>query len=173
MTTYTLSGGCFWCLDGVFAQLRGIETIISGYTGGTAEDADYYRVAYGHTDHVETVQVIFDESVLPGNVLLDIFFTLHNPTTLNRQGADHGSQYASVMWYADDTQKAEFETARDRAQHVWDDPIVTRIEPLKTFYPGETDQQNFNENNPTSPYCQIVIDPKISKVRQSFKEYFK
>ena len=173
MTTYTLSGGCFWCLDGVFSKLRGVGTVVSGYTGGTVEDANYYRVAYGMTGHVETTQVEFDETILPADTLLDIFFTLHDPTSLNRQGADYGPQYASVMWYSDETQKADFKTARERAQNIWDDPIVTRIEPLGTFYPGESDQQNFNANNPTSSYCQIVIDPKISKVRKKFTKYMK
>lgn len=172
MATYTLSGGCFWCLDAVFHQLQGVTKLISGYSGGTAHTATYSDVATGTTNHVETVQVTFDEMVLPAEALLDIFFTLHDPTTLNHQGADIGPQYASVMWYVGGEQKLQFEVALERAQTVWSDPIVTRIEPLAHFYPAESVHQNYSEDNPTNPYCSIVIDPKIVKVRKKFQKYF-
>lgn len=171
MTTYTLAGGCFWCLDAVFRGLKGVKKSVSGYAGGSAEDADYYRVASGQTSHAESVQVTFDESALPPDVLLDIFFTLHNPTTLNRQGADVGPQYRSAMFYADDDQKQQFEAARDRAQAIWDDPIVTEISRLDEFFPAEAEHQDYYANNPANPYCAIVIDPKVSKVRKKFEEY--
>ncbi len=171
MTTFTLAGGCFWCLDAVFRELRGAEDSVVGYAGGSAEDADYYRVASGKTGHAESIQVTFDEEILPASALLDIFFTLHNPTTLNRQGADVGPQYRSAMFYADDEQRELFEQAVSRAEKIWDDPIVTEIVKLEAFYVAETDQQNYYANNPANPYCSIVIDPKIIKVRQSFKHY--
>lgn len=173
MTTFTLAGGCFWCLDAVFRRLKGIESSVCGYVGGNAEDAHYYAVATGTTGHVESVQVTFDESILPADDLLDMFFTLHDPTTLDRQGADVGSQYASVMWYDSDKQKAQFEAAIERAAHIWDDPIVTRIEPLEHFYEAEPEHQDYFNNNPGNGYCSIVIAPKIAKVRKKFTKYFK
>lgn len=171
MTTFTLAGGCFWCLDAVFRGLKGVQESVAGYSGGTAEDADYYRVASGQTGHAESVQVTFDESVLPTDALLDIFFTLHDPTTLNRQGADVGPQYRSAMFYADEEQKQLFEAARERAQTIWNDPIVTEITPLDQFYPAEAEHQDYYTNNPANPYCSIVIDPKVAKVRQKFTKY--
>lgn len=172
MTTYTLAGGCFWCLDAVFRELKGVSSSISGYAGGSAEDASYYTVATGETGHAESVQVTFDEAVLPANTLLDIFFTLHNPTTLNRQGADVGPQYRSAMFYENDEQKKVFEAARDRAQEIWDDPIVTEITPLEKFYPAEPEHQDYFAQHPENPYCTVVIDPKILKVRAKFRPYF-
>lgn len=173
MTTYTLAGGCFWCLDAVFGRLKGVERVRSGYAGGSAEDANYYRVMSGTTGHAETVQVTFDEAILPKDVLLDIFFLIHNPTTLNQQGADIGPQYASVMFYENDQQKTVFETACDRAQIQWDDPIVTRIESLEVFYEAEPEHQDYFANNPASPYCSVVISPKITKARNSYVKYMK
>lgn len=173
MTTYTLSGGCFWCLDAVYREFQGVQDIVSGYAGGQKDDANYYTVASGTTEHVETAQITFDETILPGNVVLDIFFTLHDPTSRNKQGADEGPQYASVMWYTDEDQKQAFETALQRAAALYDKPIVTRIEPLVEFYPGETEHQDYMTNNPTNPYCQIVIAPKVTKARHSFSAYRK
>lgn len=173
MTTCTLAGGCFWCLDAVFRQLQGIESSVCGYAGGSAETADYYTVATGKTGHAESVQVTFDETKLPSDTLLDIFFTLHDPTTPDRQGADVGSQYRSVMFYENDEQKAAFEVARDRAAKIWDDPIVTEIVPLRSFYSAEPEHQDYFSQNPEAGYCSVVIEPKILKVRKKYNKWFK
>lgn len=173
MTTYVLAGGCFWCLDAVFRELEGVKKSVVGYAGGSAEDADYYTVASGRTRHAESVEVTFDEHILPADDLLDIFFTLHDPTTLNRQGSDVGPQYRSAVFYADDEQKTAFEAAKKRAETLWDDPVVTEITPLETFYAGEAEHQDYFANNPANPYCSIVINPKIAKVRAKFNDYFK
>jgi len=137
------------------------------------QDASYYRVASGSTGHAESVKVTFDESVIPSQDLLDIFFLVHNPTTLNQQGADTGPQYRSAMFYADEEQKEEFEAAITRAQTNWDDPIVTELSPLNTFYEAEPEHQDYFTNNPANPYCSIVIDPKIVKARKEYTKYFK
>lgn len=173
MTTYVLVGGCFWCLDAVFQRLEGVEASICGYAGGTEKDADYYRVASGETGHAEVVQVTFDETKLPANDLLDIFFLIHDPTTLNRQGNDVGPQYRSAMFYRDDRQKAEFEAGIERAKQHWDDPIVTELTPLKKFYEAEPEHQDYFTNNPANPYCSVVISPKILKARKAYGKYFK
>ena len=173
MTTYVLAGGCFWCIDAVFQRLKGIDSSISGYAGGSAEDADYYRVASGNTGHAECVKVTFDETILPKQDLLDIFFLIHNPTTLNQQGADNGPQYRSAMFYESDEQKADFEAAIERAQTHWDNPIVTELSLLETFYDGEPEHQDYFTNNPTNPYCSVVIDPKVVKARKEYSHYFK
>lgn len=172
MTTYVLGGGCFWCLDAVFRRVKGVQSVVSGYAGGTHANPSYYDVATGTTGHAEVVQVTFDEAIIPAETLLDIYFTLHDPTTLNRQGADTGPQYRSIMLYADDAQKAAFQAAANRAADIWDDPIVTRIEPLDTFYPAEPEHQDYFTNHPEQGYCQIVIAPKISKVRHRYKQWF-
>lgn len=173
MTTLTLAGGCFWCLDAVFSRLRGVESSVSGYAGGSADDADYSRVATGNTDHAEAVQVRFDETQLPVDTLLDIFFLIHDPTSLNRQGADSGPQYRSAMFYNDDEQKALFEAGIERAQDNYDNPIVTSLEPLEAFYEAEAEHQNYYANNPFNPYCPIVISPKVAKAKKHYKQYFK
>jgi peptide-methionine (S)-S-oxide reductase len=172
MTTYVLAGGCFWCLDAVFRELRGVTESVCGYAGGTEADANYYRVASGATDHAEVVKVTFDESILPKDVLLDIFFAIHNPTTLNRQGADAGPQYRSAMFYADDERKKEFEAAIERASKDWDDPIVTVLSPLDTFYIAEAEHQDYYNQNPFSGYCSFVISPKVKKARKNFAQYY-
>ncbi|HET8883877.1 MAG TPA: peptide-methionine (S)-S-oxide reductase MsrA [Candidatus Saccharimonadales bacterium] len=171
MTTYVLGGGCFWCLDGVYAQLRGVTNVESGYAGGDGP-ADYWHVVSGRTGHAEVTRVTFDEDIIPAEVILDMFFLIHDPTSLNRQGADEGTQYRSTMMYMDDTQKAAFQSAFNRAQKLWDSPIMTEIVPLTTFYPAESDHQNYYNQNPEAGYCQIVIVPKIIKARQSYNEWF-
>jgi len=173
MTTYVLAGGCFWCLDAVFRKLKGVEASLCGYAGGTADDADYYRVASGRTGHAESVQITFDESIIPKETILDIFFLIHDPTSLNKQGADEGPQYASVMFYGNETQKEEFEAAVKRAQVNWDDPIVTLLEPLDVFYEAESEHQDYFANNPANGYCSIVIAPKVNKARSAFTKWFK
>lgn len=173
MTTYTLAGGCFWCLDAVFRELKGVQSSYCGYAGGSEKDADYYRVASGKTEHAESVQVTFNESVIPTETLLDMFFLIHDPTSLNQQGADVGPQYRSAMFYADDEQKAVFEAAIARAQQNWDAPIVTTLEPLDTFYQAEPEHQDYYANNPVNPYCSIVISPKVIKAKKAYKQWFK
>jgi len=173
MTTYTLAGGCFWCLDAVFRQLKGVETCLSGYAGGAEEDANYYTVATGETGHAESVQVTFDEKIIPKETILDIFFLIHDPTTKDRQGNDVGPQYRSVMFYANDEQKAEFEAAIDRAKSHWDNPIVTEIIPFEGLYEAEPEHQDYFTNNPANPYCSVVIDPKIVKARKEYSKWFK
>ncbi|MFI5212747.1 MAG: peptide-methionine (S)-S-oxide reductase MsrA [Candidatus Saccharimonadales bacterium] len=172
MTTYVLGGGCFWCLDGVYAQLRGVTSVESGYAGGD-KPADYWRVVGGRTGHAEVTRVSFDEAVIPADVILDMFFLIHDPTSLNRQGADEGTQYRSTMMYRDDDQKSAFEQARQRAEQLWDQPIVTEIVPLKEFYLAEPEHQDFYARNSETGYCQIVINPKISKARQTYNNWFK
>lgn len=159
-------------MDAVFRNVKGVKKSIVGYAGGDAEEANYYAVVNGRTKHAESVQVTFDDNVISGDVVLDIFFTLHDPTTLNRQGADVGPQYRSAMFYADDKQRALFESARERSQKIWDRHIVTEIVELMEFYPAEAEHQDYYANNPANPYCSIVIDPKILKVRHKFAEYF-
>ena len=173
MTTYTLAGGCFWCLDAVYRGLKGIDSSICGYVGGSKMTAHYYTVASGMTKHAESVQITFDETIIPPDVILDIFFLIHNPTTLNRQGADVGSQYRSAMFYTDERQKAEFEAAIERAKTHWDDPIVTELTQLEMFYEAEPEHQDYFNNNPGNGYCSIVIEPKIIKARSAYNKWFK
>lgn len=141
--------------------------------GGDEQDADYYRVASGKTGHAEAVRVSFDQSVLPVEDLLDIFFLIHNPTTLNQQGADKGPQYRSAMFYDGDSQRSDFEAAMERARTHWDDPIVTELTALDAFYEAEPEHQDYFTNNPANPYCSVVIDPKIVKARKEYSHYFK
>ena len=173
MTTYVLAGGCFWCLDAIFRRLNGVDKVFSGYAGGEISDPSYYQVASGETGHAEAVQVTFDETVLPADVLLDLFFLIHDPTTLNRQGADAGTQYRSAMFYKDDEQRIAFEDAVKRAHKHWADPIVTEITKLDVFYPAEDEHQDYFNKNPGNGYCTIVIAPKIVKARAAFTKYFK
>ena len=172
MTTYVLAGGCFWCIDAVFRQLKGINQSRCGYAGGIADDAHYYAVATGQTGHAECVQLTFDESIIPKETILDIFFLIHNPTTQDRQGNDIGPQYRSVMFYAGDIQKADFEEAVIRAKEHWDSPIVTEITPLERFYEAEPEHQDYFTSHPENPYCSIVISPKILKARHKYAKWF-
>lgn len=173
MTTYTLAGGCFWCHDAIYRQLIGVSKVQSGYSGGTADDANYYKVASEKTGHAECVQVTFDETILPKDALLDIFFLTHNPTTLNQDGANMGTSYRSAMFYENNEQKAEFEAAIERAQPRWDNQIVTSLESFKGFYEAEPEHQDYFNNNPANPYCSVIISPKISKARNAYTQYFK
>lgn len=172
MTTYTLAGGCFWCIDAVFRQLKGVESSVVGYAGGSSDDANYSAVSTGETGHAESVQVRFDEKVLPADALLDLYFLIHNPTTADRQGNDVGPQYRSAMFYANDTQKKAFAAAAERAKAHWDDTVVTEITKLDTFYAAEEYHQDYFANNPQNPYCSIVIEPKIVRARAAYKKYF-
>jgi len=173
MTTYTLAGGCFWCLDAVFRGLRGVEKVVSGYTGGDLPYPSYDQVSTALTGHAEAVQVTFDESEIPGDTILDLFFLIHDPTTLNRQGNDIGTQYRSAMFYADAEQKADFEEAVERTKQHWGTGIVTVVQPLDVFYPAEDYHQDYFNKNPSGGYCSIVIEPKISKARSAYKQFFK
>jgi len=171
MQTYVLAGGCFWCLDAVYRNLKGVHEVESGYTGGDTANPNYELVCTGRTGHAEAVAVTFDEAVIPGEVILDAFFTLHDPTQLNRQGADVGTQYRSAMFYTDEEQKQVFEAARDRASDWWDGGLVTEISPLGTWYPAEDYHQDFFAKNPGQGYCMAVARPKVLKVRKKFQEY--
>lgn len=171
MQTFVLAGGCFWCLDAVYRTLRGVSDVVSGYTGGTVADPSYELVCTGSTGHAEAVAVTFDPEVIPASVILDVFFTLHDPRQLNRQGNDVGTQYRSAMFYADDEQKALFEAAVVRAAEVWDGEIVTTLDHLGDFYPAEDYHQDFFAKNPGQGYCMAVALPKVNKVRKSFADY--
>jgi len=168
--TATLGGGCFWCLEAVYDDLRGVESVVSGYAGGRVPDPSYEQVCSGTTGHAEVVRITFDPAEVSFRELLEVFFTIHDPTTLNRQGADVGTQYRSAIFYHDDEQKrvAE-ETIRDlEAEGVWDDPIVTEVVPLTAFYPAEGYHQEYFARNPRAGYCQVVIAPKVSKFRKQY-----
>ncbi len=171
MQKFVLAGGCFWCLDAVYRTLDGVTDVVSGYTGGVTRDPDYDSVCTGMTGHAEAVEVVFDETVIPVEVILDVFFTLHDPRQLNRQGNDVGSQYRSAMFYADDSQKDAFAQAIARASEYWEGGLVTTLEPLGTFYRAEEYHQDFFAKNPGQGYCMAVAVPKVNKVRKSFAEY--
>jgi peptide-methionine (S)-S-oxide reductase len=172
MTTYVIAGGCFWCLDAVYRRLKGVDTVVSGYAGGETRGPSYEQVSTGLTGHAEVVQITFDESIIPGDVILDLFFLIHDPTTLNRQGNDIGTQYRSAMYYSDVTQKTAFEAAIKRAGSHWDDPIVTELEKLNMFYAAEDYHQDYFNKNPGNGYCSIVITPKIVKARAAYTKWF-
>lgn len=172
MKSFILGGGCFWCLDAAYRDMRGVSKVISGYSGGQRPNPSYEQVCTGATGHAEVVEVTFDESVIPPSVVLDAFFTMHDPRQLNRQGNDVGTQYRSVMFYKDTEEQAMFESARRRAGDLWPGEIVTVIEPLTEFYPAEDYHQDFFAKNPNQSYCLAVAVPKVNKVRASFSEYF-
>ena len=171
MTTFVLAGGCFWCLDAVYRTLDGVLEVVSGYTGGQTVDPDYDDVCTGRTGHAEAVAVTFDPEKIPADVVLDVFFTLHDPRQLNRQGVDVGTQYRSAMFAADDDQTERFEAARERASEAWDGGVVTTIEPLSTWYDAEPYHQDFFAKNPGQGYCLAVALPKVNKIRKSYAKY--
>jgi peptide-methionine (S)-S-oxide reductase len=173
MKTYVLAGGCFWCLDAAYRVLRGVHSVVSGYTGGHVEHPSYEQVCTGTTGHAEAVAVTFDPDVIPSDVILDAFFTMHDPRQLNRQGNDLGTQYRSAMFYASPEDTALFEAARDRADTMWGGGVVTEIVPLGTYYDAEEYHQDFFAKNPTQGYCLAVAVPKVSKVRASFAAYLR
>lgn len=173
MREFVVAGGCFWCLDAVYRTLRGVSDVVSGYTGGTTGDPTYDTVLTGKTGHAEAVAVCFDPEVIPSHIILDVFFSLHDPTQVDRQGADVGTQYRSAMFYADEEQKREFDDARDRAQSWWDGEIVTQIVPLGAFHRAEDYHQDFFAKNPGQGYCMAVATPKVNKIRRSFSSYVK
>ena len=168
----TLGGGCFWCLEAVFKELRGVIEVVSGYAGGSVKNPSYRDVCSGRTGHAEVVQITFDPGVISYRDLLRIFFSIHDPTTLNRQGADVGTQYRSVIFWHDEAQKqVAQETIRELSDEgVWRAPIVTQILPLEAFYRAEDYHQNYFDQNPNQPYCQVVVAPKLAKFRKLFAE---
>ena len=171
----TLGGGCFWCLEPVYDDLKGVEDVVSGYTGGTVPNPSYEAVCSGTTGHAEVVQITFDPAVVSFREILEVFFTIHDPTTLNRQGADVGTQYRSAVFYHSPEQKATAEEviAELEREKVWDDPIVTQVVPLTEFYPAEAYHQEYYRRNPYAGYCQVVIAPKVAKFRQKYLEKLK
>ena len=171
----TLGGGCFWCLEAVYDQVTGVEEVTSGYAGGGVPNPSYELVCTGTTGHAEVVQVAFDPSVISYAEILEIFFSVHDPTTLNRQGADVGTQYRSVIFYSGDEQRAVasdvIKTLTVSGTHS--DPIVTQVVPLEAFYPAEDYHQQYYENNSRQPYCRVVISPKVAKFQKHFVDRLK
>ena len=173
MTSFVLGGGCFWCLDSTYMQFKGVQDVEVGYMGGAKPNPTYEQVCDGNTGHVEVAKVIFDEDVVSAEIILDMFFTVHDPTQLNRQGNDIGTQYRSAMFYENDEQRVLFEAARDRAVELWGPAIVTEIVPVETFWMGEEYHQDFFAKNPNQGYCNAVVAPKMAKVRTKFTEFLR
>lgn len=175
LETATLAGGCFWCLEAIFDELRGVEKVESGYAGGHTINPTYREVCSGATGHAEVAQITFDPQVISFRELLQVFFTIHDPTTLNRQGADVGAQYRSAIFYNSPEQRetAEQVIAELAAAKVWDDPIVTEATQLSEFYPAEEYHRDYYQRNPSQPYCQAVIAPKVTKARKHFLDKLK
>ena len=173
--TATLAGGCFWCLEAAFQDLKGVEKVQSGYAGGHVSNPSYEQVCTGTTGHAEVVQITFDPTVVSFDDLLHVFFTIHDPTTLNRQGEDVGTQYRSAIFYHTPEQKATAERViRElEAEKVWDDPVVTELKPLDAFYPAEQYHRDYYRRNPTQGYCRAVIAPKVAKVRKLYFDKLK
>lgn len=170
MKTATLGAGCFWCIEACFKDLDGVISVKPGYAGGTAETADYKTVCSGTTDHAEVAQIEFDPEKISFDEILEMFWFVHDPTQLNRQGNDIGRQYRSAVFYHDDEQKNKSEAYKQRLtdENVWDNPIVTEIVPLETFYPAEDYHHNYFELNPENQYCQFVVRPKVEKFKKVF-----
>jgi peptide-methionine (S)-S-oxide reductase len=175
LQTATLAGGCFWCLEAVYDEIKGVQGVESGYAGGHVDNPTYRAVCNGDTGHAEVIQVHFDPNVVSYRDLLNVFFAIHDPTTLNRQGADVGTQYRSAIFYHDDEQKKTAEELiKDlNAQKIWDRPIVTEVAPLERFYMAEDYHQEYFARNPYQPYCMAVVSPKVSKFRKHFIEMLK
>jgi len=173
--TATLAGGCFWCLEAAYLELKGIERVDSGYAGGHVPNPTYEQVCTGDTGHAEVVQITFDPSVITYREVLEVFFTIHDPTTLNRQGADVGTQYRSAIFYHSPEQKATAEAvmAELETERVWNDRIVTQLAPYDLFYPAEEYHRDYYRRNPNQGYCRIVIAPKVSKLRKVYFEKLK
>jgi peptide-methionine (S)-S-oxide reductase len=175
MEVATLGGGCFWCIEAAFDEIRGVVNVESGYSGGTTPSPTYNQVCTGTTGHAEVVQVSFDPTVISFREILEIFFTTHDPTTLNRQGADVGTQYRSVIFYHNEKQKEVTEQviAELEAKKVWENPIVTQVEPLTKFYKAEEYHRGYFGRHPEAGYCRVVIAPKIAKLRKKYREKLK
>ncbi len=171
----TLGAGCFWCIEAVFQNLKGVQSVVSGYTGGQVENPTYQQICTGTTGHAEVAQIIFDPAVISFEDLLYVFWRTHDPTTLNRQGADVGTQYRSAIFYDREEQNeiAEKSKAQTDASDLWPDPIVTEISQLDKFYNAEEYHQDYYKLNPNQPYCRLVIDPKIRKLKKEFSNKLK
>jgi peptide-methionine (S)-S-oxide reductase len=166
----TLAGGCFWCIEAVFELVRGVDKAVSGYAGGNTVSPSYYDVCTGMTGHAEVVQLTFDPDVVTYREMIDLFFVTHDPTTLNRQGPDSGTQYRSAVYYHDDAQREQAEAALSAAQSLWPNPIVTEITAMPEFYPAEDYHQEYFRMNPGQGYCQVIIAPKVAKFRKEHLE---
>jgi peptide-methionine (S)-S-oxide reductase len=175
LETTTLGGGCFWCVEAVYLELQGVQSAVSGYAGGAVDNPTYYQVCSGTTGHAEVVQITFDPTIIPFEDILYVFWRTHDPTTLNQQGYDVGTQYRSIILYHSEQQRAIAEQSkRDTdASRLWPNPIVTEISPFTTFYKAEDYHQNFYRDNPYQPYCRAIIDPKITKLRKEFRAKLK
>ncbi|MEJ2486061.1 MAG: peptide-methionine (S)-S-oxide reductase MsrA [Anaerolineales bacterium] len=170
LETATLGGGCFWCLEAIYKELKGVLSVESGYAGGHVQNPTYKQVCTGNTGHAEVVQIQYNPTIITFKDLLNVFFTIHDPTTLNRQGADIGTQYRSVIFYHNETQRkiAESSIKELEQKNLWENPIVTEISPFQMFFRAEDYHQDYYLNNANQPYCQVVIAPKISKFRKKF-----
>lgn len=175
LETAVVAGGCFWCMEATFQRLKGVKQVVSGYAGGTVANPTYEQVSSGKTGHAEAVQITFDSAQISYDDLLKVFFHLHDPTTLNRQGADVGTQYRSAIFYQNDEQKQAAERVKQAItqEKLWSDPIVTEISPLNVFYKAEDYHQNYYNRNPSQHYCSIVIAPKIKKLEKEFADKLK
>ncbi|MFZ1460851.1 MAG: peptide-methionine (S)-S-oxide reductase MsrA [Ignavibacteria bacterium] len=172
--TAIFGAGCFWCVEAIFQRLKGVESIESGYTGGTVENPTYKQVCTGETGHAEVAKIIFNPDVISFNELLEVFWTTHDPTTLNQQGADIGTQYRSAVFYLNDEQKMQAEKSKSEiATQIWDGSIVTEITPLKKYYKAEDYHQNYFNQNSDQSYCRFVINPKLEKFRKKFRDKIK
>jgi peptide-methionine (S)-S-oxide reductase len=171
----TFGSGCFWCSEAIFERVKGVTKVVSGYTGGNIPNPTYEAVCSGKTGHAEVIQITYDPKIVSYDELLEIFWKTHDPTTLNRQGADVGTQYRSVIFYNDEDQKKKAENYKAELNKagIWKDPIVTEISPLKKFYPAEKYHQDYYEQNPNQGYCSFVITPKIEKFEKIFKDKLK
>lgn len=171
MAIATLGGGCFWCLEAVFERIKGVSAVVSGYSAGQHPQPTYALICGGKTGHAEVIQITFDSNIISYENLLDVFFAIHDPTSLNRQGADSGTQYRSIILFHDEQQKeAEAKIAENNASGTWFKPIVTQVEPLTLFHPAEEYHQHYFTNNPEQGYCQAVVAPKVAKLRKHFPE---
>jgi peptide-methionine (S)-S-oxide reductase len=170
LSVATFGGGCFWCVEAVIQRLKGIESVKSGFSGGFIKNPPYREVCTGRTGHAEVIQVTFDPDIISYHDLVFIFMTSHDPTTLNRQGADSGTQYRSIVLYHDDEQKEITKQVFEEVKEFYNDPIVTELAPFEVFYNAEVDHQNYYNNNQDARYCQIVIDPKVQKLKKMYAD---
>ena len=172
-SSIVLGGGCFWCLEAYFKQLNGVLSVVSGYAGGNIKNPSYSLVSSGSSGHAEVVQITYEPNIISLPTLLEIFFTMHNPTTPDQQGADMGSQYRSIILVSNENDAKTAFGVMSKMQKSWPNPIVTQVEQLKVFYPAENYHQNYYQNNSSAPYCQIVINPKLIKFKQKFSGLIK
>lgn len=175
LATATFGAGCFWCVEAIFEEVKGVKKVVAGYAGGHVEDPTYKQVTTGRTGHAEVTRITYDPSVVSYELLLEVFWHTHNPTTLNRQGNDVGPQYRSVIFYHNDEQKsiAEESMKKTDASDLWQDPIVTEIQPISNYSQAENYHQDYYANNPNAGYCQVVIAPKLKKFRKEFSHMLK